>query len=128
MVKIIKGSYGHKKGSTIVPVYAGETVELTEEQEARLVKLGVAEYVGKPAQENSQGEGSSELPEYNENMKLAELKEIAAKYGVDASEVKTKKEVVALIDAALEQNEGDTGEENPGGLPELGGDDSVVDE
>ncbi|WP_302346504.1 hypothetical protein [uncultured Alistipes sp.] len=122
MVKIIKGSYGHKKGSTIVPVYAGETVELTEEQEARLVNLGVAEYVGKPAQkQNSQNEGGTgdkipgELPEYNEGMKLAELKEIAAKYGVDASEAKSKKEVIALIEAAQEQ-------------PELGGDYTVVDE
>lgn len=126
MVKIIKGSYGHKKGSTIVPIYVGETVELTEEQEARLVKLGVAEYVGKPAQEGSQNEGGEELPEYNENMKLAELKLIAAKYGVDASKAKTKKEVITLIDAA--QNKGGTEDENPGELPELGGDDSVVDE
>lgn len=121
MVKMIKGSYGHKQGKAIVPVYAGETVELTEEQEARLVNLGVAEYVEASAkQQNVNNEGAAEgdnlgeLPAYNESMKLAELKAIAAKYGVDASEAKSKKEVIALIEAAQEQ-------------PELGGDDTVVD-
>lgn len=112
MVKIIKGTYGHKVGKVIKPVIAGETVELTAEQEARLIKLGVAEKVetvpagkGEPGEqnENPAGEGSGEveqLPEYNESMKLDELKAIAAQYGVDASSIKTKKDVVAAIDAA----------------------------
>ena len=95
MVKIIKGTYGRRKGSVIVPVRAGETVELTDEQEARLVKLGVAEY--------------------NDKMKLPELKEIAEKYGVDASAMTTKKEIIAAIDAAREE------------LPTVGGAGDVVD-
>ena len=121
MVKIIKGTYGQRKGSRIVPVKAGETVELTDEQEARLVKLGVAEYVNAtPAPDPYQGsqdgdETPAGLPEYNDKMKLVELQEIAAQYGVDASAMKTKKEVIEAIDAAKEE------------LPELGGDDSVVD-
>lgn len=112
MVKIIKGTYGHKVGKVIKPVNAGETVELSAEQEARLIKLGVAEKVeaaptGKHENEeinqNPAGGQSGEveqLPEYNENMKLEELKNIAAQYGVDASKLKTKKDVVAAIDAA----------------------------
>lgn len=126
MIKIIKGSYGHRVGKNIVPVYAGETVELTPEQEARLVKLGVAEVV-KPAGKTAGGKtpedptGGNEtggqpdaLPEYNDKMKLVELKEIAEKYGVDASAMQSKKEVIAAIDAA--KNE----------LPAFGGADDVV--
>lgn len=114
MVKIIKGSYGRREGKNIVPIYAGETVELDPEQEARLVKIGVAEIVkpegktadGKtpedPAAENNDenDEQPEALPEYNDKMKLAELKEIAEKYGVDARAMTSKKEVVEAIDAA----------------------------
>lgn len=121
MVKIIKGTYGQRKGSRIVPVKAGETVELTDEQEARLVKLGVAEYVNAtPAPDPDQGsqdgdETPAGLPEYNDKMKLPELKEIAEKYGVDASAMTTKKEIIAAIDAAREE------------LPTVGGAGDVVD-
>lgn len=126
MVKIIKGSYGHRKGKTIVPVYAGETVELTPEQEARLVKLGVAEVVkpdgktagGKspkdPEVNDDDNEQPEALPEYDEKMKLVELKEIAGKYGVDASAMQSKKEVIAAIDAAKKE------------LPNFDGADDVV--
>ena len=124
MVKIIKGTYGHKVGKVIKPVNAGETVELTAEQEARLIKLGVAEKVetvpaGKHENKNPNGKTPGEgdqLPEYNENMKLEALKAIAEQYGVDASSLKTKKDVVAAIDAARAE------------LPPTGsGDDTVVD-
>ena len=125
MVKIIKGTYGRRKGSVIVPVRAGETVELTDEQESRLVKLGVAVYINDSdsAPVQSPGDGSEEtdeqevpaLPEYNDKLKLPELKEIAEKYGVDASAMTTKKEVSAAIDAAREE------------LPTVGGAGDVVD-
>ncbi len=122
MVKIIKGTYGRRKGSVIVPVRAGETVELTDEQEARLVKLGVAEYVNNsgsvPAHSPSDDTDELEpptLPGYDDKMKLHELKEIAEKYGVDASAMTTKKEVIAAIDAAQEE------------LPAVGGAGDVVD-
>lgn len=128
MVKIIKGSYGHRKGKDIVLVFAGETVELTPEQEARLVKIGVAEIVkpeGKTAggkaptdptagDVDGGGEQSEALPEYNDKMKLVELKEIAEKYGVDASAMQSKKEVLAAIDAAMSE------------LPTFNGSDDVV--
>lgn len=48
-------------------------------------------------------------------MKLPELKEIAEKYGVDASAMTTKKEIIAAIDAAREE------------LPTVGGAGDVVD-
>ncbi len=47
-------------------------------------------------------------------MKLVELKEIAEKYGVDASAMQSKKEVIAAIDAAKKE------------LPTFDGADDVV--
>lgn len=112
MVKITKGTYGHKVGCTVKPVYAGEMVELTSEQEERLIRIGVAVKVTETqADENAEHKG--DLPAYNKSMKLAELIAIAEEYGVDASKAKSKDEVIAAIEAAQE-------------LPELGGDDTVV--
>ena len=123
MIRIIKGTYGMIKGSTVVAVLAGsKPIKLDPEKEARLVRQGVAEYVGKveepdtaeetvetveaveavipdPADEPDEAE---DLPLYDESMKLAELKEIAEKYGIDASKMKSKKEVIAAIDEARE--------------------------
>lgn len=114
MVRITKGTYGNKVGCVVKPVYAGETVELTPEQEERLIRIGVAVKVNEtPGETESNAETGSELPEYNEKMKLADLIAIAEKYGVDASKAKSKAEVIATIEAAQE-------------LPDLGGDETVV--
>lgn len=46
MIKIVKGSYGLRVGKTVKPVTVGDApIELEKEQEARLVRLGIAEYV-----------------------------------------------------------------------------------
>ena len=46
MIKIIKGSYGKKVGKSITRIDAGaDPIELSPEQEERLVRIGVAEYV-----------------------------------------------------------------------------------
>lgn len=114
MIKIIKGSYGLRCGASIKAIPAGsEPIELSEEKEARLVRLGVAVYVSKQDDEIEQpteGYGETqgdelvdEFPEYNEDMKLADLKKIAETYGVDASSMRSKKEVIAAIDAAREE-------------------------
>lgn len=117
MVKIIKGSYGRKVGSVIKPVNPGEIIELEPEKEQRLVSIGVAEYVGAEAvkaeelpakadaeeAEEADSEVVDELPEYSIDMKLDQLKAIAEQYGVDASGLRSKKEVVEAIDAAREE-------------------------
>lgn len=130
MIRIIKGSYGMRCGASIKAVPAGSApIELSKEKEERLVRLGVAEYVGTvddvEQDENLNDEIDSDasdaladeelvddLPEYNENMKLDELKKIAALYGVDASSMRSKKEVIAAIDESKE-------------LPELGAVDPI---
>lgn len=50
MIKIIKGSYGMVVGKSVTRIDAGaDPIELSAEQEARLVRIGVAEYVNDAA-------------------------------------------------------------------------------
>ena len=107
MIKIIKGSYGHRRGMVVEAVPAGSTIEIGKDKEERLVRLGVAVYVGNTDDEpnaeapiEAQDEVVEELPEYDETMRLSELKEVAEAYGVDASSMRTKKEVIEAIEAA----------------------------
>lgn len=107
MIKIIKGSYGMRCGALIKAISAGsDPIELSKEQEERLVRLGVAEYVGDCVAEDvesdvqTEDEIVDEFPEYNADMKLADLKKVAEAYGVDASSMRTKKDVIEAIDAA----------------------------
>ena len=111
MIKIIKGSYGMRVKKSIVAVPAGsDPIKLSKEKEERLVRLGVAVYVTEQDDANdlpdvdaddTQGDANvDELPKYNEEMKLSELKEIAKKYGIDASSMRSKKEVIEAIEAA----------------------------
>lgn len=140
MIKIIKGTYGYRKGKRIIPkTPADDPFTATPEQEQRLVKLGVAVYVEAPAAApeapktpaapkapEETGAGSKnvdELPEYNIDMKLDELKEIAKAYGVNASDARKKADVIAMIEAAkaenqdedLEGNDEDPDDETPEG-------------
>lgn len=114
MIKIIKGSYGMRIGRTVQAVLAGsDPIELGKEKEERLVRLGVAVYVDKKDDVKGQlnegnddaqdDESVDEFPEYNDSMKLTDLKEIAKVYGIDASSMKSKKEVIEAIDAAREE-------------------------
>ena len=99
MVKIIKGTYGHYDGHKVIPINEKSGPQsFAPEVEERLVKKGVAVYVGDaPAAGNDAGDG---MPAYNADMKLDDLKKIAEAYGVDASKAKSKKAVIDMIEAA----------------------------
>ena len=100
MVKIIKGTYGHYDGHKVIPNNEKSGPQsFAPEVEERLVKKGVVVYVGEaPAAGNNEaGDG---MPAYNADMKLDELKNIAEAYGVDASNAKSKKAVIDMIEAA----------------------------
>ena len=107
MIKIIKGSYGMRRGSSVQAVPAGsDPIELSKDKEERLVRLGVAVYVtdtDEPIANTDEAQDDEivdEFPEYNEDMKLSELKEIAKVYGIDASSMRSKKDVIEAIEAA----------------------------
>ena len=136
MIQIIKGTFGYYNGRKVIPITEADGPQkFDDELEARLVKEGVAKYIGElgetaeqpapapgdePASTNT---AADEAPEYNEDMKLDELKEVAARYGVDASAMRKKADVIAAIEAAkTEQSDDGTDDEEP---PQIGAADPV---
>lgn len=110
MIKIIKGVYGHLVNGIVKPkTSADEPFELTEEQEARLVNLGVAIYVNG---------GRTALPEdvqeidWNINMKATELREIAKGMGLTFPVGTTKADMVAAMDKFVENLPDENGEDS----------------
>jgi len=90
MIKIIKGTYGRvANGKVEAMTKRSAPFSLPEAREAELIAAGVAEKVEEPEQAKT----------YN-NMKMAELRKAAAALGVDASGAKSKKEVIAMLEAA----------------------------
>lgn len=122
MIKIIAGVYGYKENGIILPKDKdSEPFSLDPEREAELVAQGVAEYANviipeaelepepeaeEPEQdlepeadgdEDPQSE-KAEKPEYNDKMRLTELQALAGAYGLDAQNMRTKAEVIKLLD------------------------------
>ena len=147
MIQIIAGTFGYYNGRKVVPITnADGPQKFDDELEARLVKEGVAKYIGelgetaeqpvapapaaKPEQEPEtapETDDAPAAPEYDEDMKLDELKEVAAAYGVDASAMRKKADVIAAIEkakaAANEVDDDQTGDnEEP---PQIGAADPV---
>ena len=134
MIQIIKGTFGYYNGRKVIPITEADGPQkFDDELEARLVKEGVAKYIGElgetaeqpaPAPGDDADEPAStntaadEAPEYNEDMKLDELKEVATRYGVDASAMRKKADVIAAIEATkAEQPDDGADDEEP---PQIG--------
>ena len=113
MIKIVKGVYGYvdKHGFVRPKDCNSEPFVTSPEQEARLVKLGVAEYVGEPekaepvnepaqAQISEIGEEAAHLdPEQLKELTNAELKTMAEDMGIDTAKLKTKAQLIEAITA-----------------------------
>lgn len=95
MIEMIKGTYGRVVNGVVEPMtkHSGP-FSLSKTREAELVAAGVAVKVEEPEKANTY-----------DNMKMAELRKVAAALGVDASAAKTKKEVIAMLEAAKAQEE-----------------------
>ena len=90
MIKMIRGAYGLKINGVVEAMTSRSApFSLTEAREAEMVTAGVAVYVQEPDKD----------PDYNK-MKMAELRDAAAAYGVDASKIRSKKEIIAMIEDA----------------------------
>ena len=97
-IRITQGAVGVRVGLVIETKTADDGVFAVEDAvAARLLQRGVAE----EATSNKQRATSH----YSMDMKLAELKEIAAAYGVDAEKMKTKADVIAALDEATSGTE-----------------------
>lgn len=131
MIQIIRGVYGHyikdpETGKTRVVARdsRSEPIELTAEQEARLVSQGVARYVDmvetgeatigfdeRPPALPELPDGVTAIPEYSEDMTVKELRDIGKLCGLTFKVGMTKKEMVDALDAHIEANmvEGELG-------------------
>lgn len=127
MIKIIAGVYGYKENGIILPKDKdSEPFSLDPEREAELVAQGVAEYANviipeaeqQPAEDPAEPEAEepeqdlepeadgdedpqrekAEKPEYSDKMKLTELQALAGACGLDAQNMRTKAEVIKLLD------------------------------
>jgi hypothetical protein len=121
MIKIINGIYGYKQGNSIIPkTKKDEPFECDKAEEARLVKLGVAEYVGETKTEE-------DAPLYTDATGLAELKEIAKSLGATDEELKpikskaAAKELIDKLAAGAEQTETEEVEEDAPKFDEVDG-------
>ena len=95
MIQMIKGTYGRVvDGGVEAMTKRSGPFSLSEAREVELVAAGVAVKVEETAQAKNYA-----------NMKMAELRKAAAALGVDASAAKTKKEVIAMLEAAEAQEE-----------------------
>ena len=137
MIQITAGTFGYYNGRKVIPITnADGPQKFDPELEARLVKQGVAKYVDEqpeapaPAVKSEQEledtpetDDTAAAPEYNEDMKLDELKEVATRYGVDASAMRKKADVIAAIEATkAEQPDDGADDEEP---PQIGAADPV---
>lgn len=143
MVQITTGTFGYYNGRKVVPVTSADGPQKFDpELEARLVKQGIAKYVDAPAdQTETAGEQHEEttnitadLPKYNDRMKIDELKKVASAYGVDASAMTKKGEIIKAIEAAKaateQTNDGtdDGDDDGPGTSADDEGDNAGSDE
>ena len=120
MIKIIRGVYGHVDEHGFVrPKDSGsDPFETSPEQEERLVKLGVAEYVGEPEKAESGDEAvadiarAAEAPDL-EDMTVKELRELGKEHGLTLKVGMTKAEMAEAIRAEWPQPAEDDGEVPP---------------
>lgn len=106
MIKIIQGTYGYLDENGVVKpkTEKDRPFSLTKEQEARLVRLGVAEYVNGstdvPEQEPDQDPETGHLdPEQLGELTNAQLKEMAEQMGIDTKKLTTKAKLIEAITA-----------------------------
>lgn len=120
MIKMIAGVFGLPvKGFVKAMDKNSGPFEASPEQEARLVRIGLAVYVDEVDTETPIGfdetppedddlpelpEGVVGIPEYSVKNTKAELQEIAKLCGLDFENDMTKAEMVAALDAHIEAN------------------------
>lgn len=95
MIKIISGTYGYKSpnGIYIAKSNNDEPFSLSKEEEERLVSQGIAKFIEVKAI------NEDEAKDYF-SMTRPELDEIASALDIDYTKIKTKKELIELIQDA----------------------------
>lgn len=106
MIEMIAGVYGLPVKNGNVKTIKGMSkdsgpFEAGTEQEARLVKLGMAVYVDKPVDNVEPPElPADDIPEYSMENTVKELRAIGERYGLTFKAGMTKTEMLAALDNA----------------------------
>ena len=108
MIQIIRGVYGYlDKDGIVRPMTESDPpFSLLPEQEARLVRLGVAEYVGQtpateePVEDEPAVEEAIEVEIPLTDYSVKELRELGKEYGLTFKVGATKADMVRAIEAA----------------------------
>ena len=142
MIRLISGVYGAEDG---MKRPKDGPFSLTDNEEARLVSRGVAEYVfDRPTLPAAPSRTESvNAIRYDEGMTMKQLRGIADYLGLDTSKLRSKRDVVKLLDAHFasagtgeeppeeedepteEEGEGEAGEVDPD-APDLGAEEPTV--
>ena len=122
MIKMIAGIYGYKRkdGTIEAKTVKSGPFECSKDEEARLVKLGIASYV--EDQEAPEADDDGEPAEKPlEEMSKKELTEVAESLGVKIPARATNAQIIELINAAKaehdsqgdELDDGEDGDDEP---------------
>jgi len=107
MIKIISGTYGHRKGNRIIPKNSNSApFEADPAEEERLVELGIAEKVeveveeAKTAAESiSESDNEPTTPDFN-SLTVENLKKYAEEHNISLPKNARKAEIISIINAA----------------------------
>lgn len=102
MIKMIAGTFGLPVNGVIKPMTKDSgPFEAAPEQETRLVKLGLAVYVGEPT---TLPDGVVGIPEYSMESSAKELREIGKLCGLTFKVGMSKAEMIEALDAHIVEN------------------------
>ena len=120
LIRIVSGNYGARPaGGRLTVITKGNTVEVPDDEAARLVNLGVAAYVKEPvlmaettpepvsevAPSDTPDEEENEAPEESlEEMPFDQLKQMAKDAGLPVGKLRSRKNI---IDALQNMEDGD---------------------
>ena len=111
LVKIISGTYGHRpilpngqKSHYVIPVKAGETIDVEGTEGERLIGLGVAEAATPEKSEAPKAtpvdEPAEAVSDDYDSKSLSELKEIARAMGIETGNIKSKAKMIEALRGA----------------------------
>lgn len=129
MIRMKSGVYGARN---VLKRASDGPFSLSDKEEARLVNRGVAEYVYE--HQPAANDDVPTIPRYDIGMTEKQLRGIAAYFRVDVSTAKKKQDIVDLLDAHFDAEDGDEpdegGEDEPGtedpDAPSLGAEDPTA--
>lgn len=123
MIQIIKGTFGYYNGRKVIPITEADGPQkFDDELEARLVKEGVAKYIGELG-ETAEQPAPAPGDDADEPASTNTAADEAPEYNEDASAMRKKADVIAAIEATkAEQPDDGADDEEP---PQIGAADPV---